>query len=265
MSTSPIIITGAGQRLGYSVALELASTGYNVVCSYRTERETINHLRQQGIVCIKADFSTREGVDGFIQAVTDKYSAIRGVIHNASEWVPESLESEGHDAQLIERMLQIHTVTPYTINQRLIPALLAYSQNGRMADIIHLTDHSASHGSHSHIAYAASKAALHNMTMSYATSLAPRVKVNSIAPSLLMFNGDDTSEYKSKASSKTLLPPSPGVQEGVDAVKYILNSAYVTGHNLQLNGGRHLATGTINSIMPAESQVITVPSNQGKS
>lgn len=261
MNTSPIIITGAGQRLGLAVAMELSSSGYNVVCSYRTPRKSIELLKQQGIECIQADFNVPDSLQAFIEEIKRRYSSLRGVIHNASEWIPDDAAD---DHFLIERMLQIHVKVPFLLNQAFRPLLLNYSCNGRMADIIHLTDHSATFGSHTHIAYAASKSALDNMTSSYAKALAPHVKVNSIAPSLLMFNTDDKTAYKESAQQKTLLPPAPGVQEGIDAINYLLNSAYVTGNTMNLNGGRHLATGSINSIIPVNKESVLQTVKQGK-
>jgi dihydromonapterin reductase/dihydrofolate reductase len=53
-------------------------------------------------------------------------------------------------------------------------------------------------GSDKHIAYAASKAALDNMTRSFARKLAPEVKVNAIAPAMILFNESDDAEYASR-------------------------------------------------------------------
>ena len=60
-------------------------------------------------------------------------------------------------------------------------------------------------GSDKHIAYAASKAALDNMTRSFARKLAPEVKVKSIAPSLILFNEHDDAEYRQQALNKSLM------------------------------------------------------------
>ena len=90
------------------------------------------------------------------------------------------------------------------------------------------------------MAYAASKAALHNLTLSFAKKLAPQVKVNSIAPALLMFNEGDDDAYKEKALKKSLLEIVPGAKEAVKAMNYLFDSDYITGQTLHLNGGRHL-------------------------
>mgnify|MGYP006187188965 FL=1 len=91
------------------------------------------------------------------------------------------------------------------------------------------------------MAYAASKAALENLTFSFAKALAPKVKVNAIAPALLMFNSDDDNEYREKALKKSLLQIEPGANEMTNTVVYLLNSRYITGRVLALDGGRPLA------------------------
>jgi dihydromonapterin reductase/dihydrofolate reductase len=70
--------------------------------------------------------------------------------------------------------------------------------------------------------------------------LAPKVKVNSIAPALVMFNENDSAAYREKALKKSLLEICPGAQEAVKAVNYLFSSDYITGQTLHLDGGRHL-------------------------
>jgi dihydromonapterin reductase/dihydrofolate reductase len=103
-----------------------------------------------------------------------------------------------------------------------------------------MTDYVQDTGSKKHIAYAASKAALHNLTLSFATLLAPNVKVNSIAPALLMFNEHDSDDYKAKSLQKSLLQICPGAQEAVKAMNYLFDCDFVTGQTMHLDGGRHL-------------------------
>lgn len=233
--TAPILITGGAQRLGLAIAENLLSQHHSVIITYRSQKPSIDDLVKLGATAIHADFATNEGVVAFIQALQAQTSSLRGIIHNASDWESESAEATtAEHAQLFNKMMQVHANAPYLINLACEKMLLPG------ADIIHMTDYVQETGSKKHLAYAASKAALHNLTLSFANMLAPQVKVNSIAPSLLMFNDDDTEQYKQKALSKSLLEICPGAQEAVKAVNYILSSEYITGQTIHLNGGRHL-------------------------
>ena len=181
-------------------------------------------------------------------AALQNYPAIRAIIHNASSWqadLPRQYASDSQtmsaqlqqDAAVFDAMQHIHARAPYLLNRALLPKLLA-STDG--ADIIHLTDFVASVGSSKHQAYAASKAALENLTLSLARQLAPKVKVNAIAPALVMFNENDDAVYRQQALAKSLMAVAPGPDEVLQTILYLLHSNYITGRILPLDGGRHL-------------------------
>ena len=232
---SPVLITGASQRLGLAMADNLLDQGHHVVVTYRTPRPSITMLKDKGATVLQADFSTEAAIDRAIDEIKAISKTYRAVIHNASDWAQEKDNSNTHS--LIARMMMIHAIAPYHINLALEKALCDCEVQ---SDIIHMTDYVQETGSEKHMAYAASKAALHNLTLSFAKKLAPKVKVNSIAPALLMFNEGDDDAYKQKAIKKSLLELVPGAQEAVKAMNYLLDSDYMTGQTLHLNGGRHL-------------------------
>ena len=237
--SSPIVITGGAQRLGLAVAQSLNAQGETVVITYRRERPQLEQLRQQGIETLRADFAEQQGVEALAQTLQDRYSSLRALIHNASEWLPEG--SRDNDAEVLDAMLNVHVRAPYLLNLACGELLRNHGTADDHADIIHMSDYVASTGSSKHVAYAASKAALDNLTLSFASKYAPTVKVNSIAPALLMFNSGDDEAYRDKARKKSLLGIVPGESEGVNAVMYLLQSRYLTGKTIALDGGRHLA------------------------
>lgn len=231
----PVLITGATQRLGLAIANDLLSQAIPVIFTYRTPKASVDELVQKGAIAIEADFSTQAAIDRAIVEVKAACNGLSAIIHNASDWAPETTDEP--DGSRITRMMMVHATAPYCMNKALTDYLNA--SNG-VSDIIHMTDFVQETGSEKHLAYAASKAALHNLTLSFSRALAPSIKVNSVAPSLLMFNDSDSQAYREKAQSKFLLEPAPGAEEAVRAVNYLLNSEYLTGQTLHLNGGRHL-------------------------
>ncbi|WP_341503721.1 dihydromonapterin reductase [Gallaecimonas sp. GXIMD4217] len=232
---NPILITGGAQRIGLHLARSLLEQGRSVAISYRTRHPAVDELEAAGALCLPGDFATDQGVLAFIEQLKGKVTGLRAIIHNASSW-----QSEGplEDAPaLFDAMMQIHAKAPYLINRHLAPLL----DNGdKPADIIHITDYVVEKGSAEHTAYVASKAALENLTLSFAQALAPGVKVNSIAPSLIIFNEDDSEDYRQKTLAKSVMGIEPGCQEISSAVRYLLDSHYVTGRTLKVDGGRHI-------------------------
>ena len=236
-----IIITGAGRRIGLALAQTLAMRGENLLISYRYPYPQLSQL-PPNIIKIHADFSTLAGIEHFIQHIRTHCESIRAIIHNASAWQAETEEADLYqDAQLFQSLMQIHAELPYLLNRQLFDLLKRYAiEQQRSANIIHLTDFVASKGSKNHLAYAASKAALENLTRSFAAKYAPFIKVNSIAPALIAFNENDSIEYQEQAKQKSMMQKVGGYQEIINSVDYLLSSEYITGETLQVNGGRHL-------------------------
>lgn len=232
----PIFITGVGKRLGLGLAQHFLANGIPVIGTYRTEYPVLKTLEEQGAELYQCDFYNQLSVDSLIELVARKYPKLRAIIHNASDWIPE--KSALVPSEIMSKMMQVHVSVPYQINLALSHLLVCEDQAS--ADIIHLTDYVSDKGSKKHIAYAASKAALSNMTLSFAASFAPGIKVNAIAPALVMFNAADDEAYKHKAVKKALIEKEGGLQEVISAVDYLLLSRYVTGRTMHLDGGRHL-------------------------
>ncbi|MBC7002716.1 dihydromonapterin reductase [Photobacterium sp. BZF1] len=232
-----VIITGVGKRLGFNLAKSLLQDGYQVVGTYRTEYTTLDELRSLGAQLHHVDFYDQSQVDDFIQCLESAYPTIRAIIHNASDWMPDPNWQDSNQAlEVMHRMMTIHAAIPYRINLAMQHQLRECGH----ADIIHIGDYVTEKGSKKHIAYAASKAAMNNLTLSFASLLAPEVKVNSISPALLKFNPGDGEDYKEKAKDKALLPREAGFEEVIEGVKMLFNSRFMTGRNLHFDGGRHL-------------------------
>ncbi len=230
-----ILITGGAQRLGLAMALDLLAQGFHVIVTYRSERPALASLTDAGAETIQCDFAQNSDIARLIQHINTSCESLRAIIHNASDWDAEK-HTNDYPA-LLNKMMQVHVSGPYQLNLGLKDLLLAHP-NG--ADIIHMTDYVQTKGSSKHIAYSASKAALHNLTLSFAQALAPSVKVNSIAPALLMFNEHDSDEYKARSLKKSLLEICPGAGEAVKAMNFLFASDFVTGQTMHLDGGRHL-------------------------
>lgn len=255
-----LLITGAGQRVGLHCAIALQQQGYQVIISYRTRHAAVAELAAAGVICLQADLTDLHSLTLFVDEVKRHASKLRAIIHNASDWQkdlplttdgPTTLAQLQQDAAVFDAMSHIHGRAAYLLNRALLPLLQAYVSDPdqsqpaddlphRMADIIHLTDFVATVGSEKHQAYAASKAAVENLTFSLARQLAPTIKVNAIAPALLMFNEGDDEHYRQKALAKSLLGVAPGAGEVLDTIHYLLRSRYITGRVFALDGGRHL-------------------------
>jgi len=232
--SAPVLITGVSQRLGLATAKHLLAQGIRVIGLYRTQRSSIDELKALGATLYQADFYDSEQLFAVTELIKSTTPALRAIIHNASDW---HKDSEGQHYEVLQKMLEVHALAPYHISMTLSPLLLSTDS---LTDIIHVSDAKASGGSAKHSAYLASKSALESLTKSLAVKLAPNTKVNTIAPALILFNEGDSESYRERAVQKALISKEGGVCEYLAAIDYLLNSDYVTGTTLTLNGGRHL-------------------------
>jgi len=232
-SAAPILITGASQRIGLYCAERLLDDGHSLIVTYRQERESIARLKQRGALALAADFSSETGILGFIEQLKQHTDSLRAIVHNASDWL---VETPGEEAAAFTQLFNVHMLAPYLINLH-CEALLRRSTP---ADIVHLSDDVARKGSAKRPAYCASKAGLDSLTLSLAARFAPQIKVNGIAPALIMFNPDDDAEYRRNTLNKSALGIEPGPQVIYQSLRYLLDNPYVTGTTLTVNGGRHL-------------------------
>lgn len=232
-STAPILITGAGQRVGLHCAQQLLADGYPVIFTYRSEKPGVQILRDLGAIALFADFSTEAGILDFIERLKIHTDSLRAIVHNASAWLEETPQTE---TSAFLHMFSVHMLAPYLINLHCNELL----KRSNPADIVHISDDVTRKGSSKHMAYCATKAGLDSLTLSFAAKLAPQIKVNGIAPALLMFNPDDDAAYRTQALAKSVLGIEPGAEVIYRSLRYLLDNPYVTGTTLTVNGGRHL-------------------------
>lgn len=226
-----ILITGGAQRIGLHCAQRLVEDGYRVIITCRQARPEWQDHPLRGIEVLLADFSSVEGIRQLIDTLIERRVRLRALIHNASIW-----HNDDQGADALQQMFMVHMQAPYLLNM----ASDRLFDPAQVGDIIHISDHVAQRGSARHIAYSASKAGLEGLSRSFAARLAPRIKVNTIAPALIMFNEGDTPEYREKALAKSALGIEPGPEVVYQSIRYLMDNPYVTGTCLDLNGGRNL-------------------------
>lgn len=228
-----IIITGAGQRMGLALAQHfIAQRNHPVVFTYRHLKPGVETLLAQGAIGFQVDFNQPEAVPTMMAQLKKQVASVRALIHNASLWWPDS------EPQALQKQFDVHVRAPYELNQACLS--LFENSSSKLKDIISISDARVLQGHPGKIAYMATKAALENMTLSFAQAYAPDIKVNAIAPALLSFHEHDSPAYRQARLERLLLPIEPGAQVLCQAIDYLMASPYSTGTILRLDGGSHL-------------------------
>jgi len=222
-----VLITGAGQRIGFFLANYFIKKGKAVFFTYKTNRPKVAELIKKGAVGFKVDFTDEAQINTFLSQIKKQVNSIELLIHNASIWVKD----DDLNAELYQEMIAVHQFAPYQITNELVEQLNASSI---LANVIAISDAKIKNGHHDCAAYLGTKSALKTMMDSFAKKYAPKIKVNTIAPGLIIFNENDSEAYKKQRLQEMAIPIVPTEQVILDAINFLINSPNSTGSTIEI-------------------------------
>lgn len=241
MNAPVAVVTGSGRRLGFYTCQALLDRGYQVFALYRTATEEIGQLADRGAHPLYVDLSDPDGVDQAITSIRAQTSEVHLLVNNASEFTADE-ESEEALVRQAARLFQINSIAPMMLMAGLSDCLRAgcFSPTEPTL-VVNITDIFVEKPNPKFAAYCASKAALSNLTLSYARSLAPEVRVNAIMPGPIRFLPDHTAEDQTSVLAETLLAREGGFDSVVKQILALLDNQFMTGALIPVDGGRRLA------------------------
>jgi pteridine reductase len=234
-----MLITGGARRVGLAVARAMHARGWRVAFTYNTSEDAARLACEQmpGSVAIQADFSDESAPQRVAQATLDALGGVTLLINNASIYcADDSTDDSPEDSPDASRIMRVNHHAPVALIEATRDAL-----NAAGGCVINLLDILAERPMPRYSAYCASKAALWNATLAYARTLAPRVRVNGIAPGVVDWP-DDLPEPQRQAYLRRVPLARAGTPDDVaQAVRYLAEDAhYVTGQILRVDGGRSI-------------------------
>jgi pteridine reductase len=235
------LVTGGAKRVGRAIVERLAAGGFDIAFTYLTSDAEAAELRGvleaagANALAIKADLThAQRGADAISSAVAGRFSRLDVLVNSASLYEPAPLEKT--DLTLSRRMMAIHFESPLLLCQAFAP-LLRRSRG----HVVNMVDLLVERPWPQYLAYCASKAALWNLTLSLARTLAPEVTVNGIAPGVVEWP-DDYPESEREKYLKRVPLARPGTPKDVAETVHFLctGGSYVTGQIIRLDGGRSI-------------------------
>ena len=240
--SAPILITGAGNGIGFFCARYLKQHGFPILGHFH---HTLSDKEEFDKICsdkFQADLCDRNAVAEMCEAISKRYSTLRGIIHNASTFAPMSPDPLEAYRQM-KKFTAIHMLAPFQINLALKKLLFSQAENQVPADIIHITDIYAENPNPKFANYCATKAGLENLSQSFAKQFAPQVKVNTIQPGPISFKPFHDENNQADVIDSTLLNRQGTPEAIAKAILSLFDNDYITGTRLQVDGGRHLTQG----------------------
>jgi NAD(P)-dependent dehydrogenase (short-subunit alcohol dehydrogenase family) len=246
MSPGPVVlVTGAAQRIGRSIALDLATQGWRVAVHYRhsaaAAAQTVADVLAAGgqAVALAADLAVEAECAALVPAVVHALGRIDAVVNNASLFEYDDVAGFGYAA--MERHWRANTAPAIVLARALHAATdgQAGLREGGAA-VVNLLDQKLFNPNPDYLSYTLSKAALQAATTMMAQALAPRVRVCAVAPGVTLLSGPMDQVEFDAAHRMTPLQRSSTPQDVARAVRFLLDSPAITGTTLLVDGGQHL-------------------------
>jgi len=233
-----ILLTGAGQRIGHAMAEALAADGHQLCLHFHRSREATEALAARieaaggRALPLQADLADPQAVEQLVAQAAAALGPLDLLINNAAIYEGDRFET--FSAASWDRTLAINLRAPALLSQ----AFLRQLPDGRQGAIINLLDaRVAAPTAGDFLSYTLSKTSLAVLTRMLAVELAPRVRVNAIAPGLtLPSNGQSQAEFEA-AQAAAPLGRGPGLEDILRALRYLIEAVPVTGQILYVDGG----------------------------
>jgi pteridine reductase len=235
------VVTGSAVRIGRQICLELAGRGANVVINYRSSAgpaaKLVEEITNLGVraLAIQGDVSRSADVKRMNAEARATIGPVQILVNNASTFPKTPI------AQLTEQdwddSIGVNLKGPFLCALEFGRQM--YDEDGGV--IINLADWAAMRPYPEYLPYLTAKGGIVTMTKALAVELAPKVRANAIAPGPIFPPLDLTDAEIEEARAGTLLQRWGSAQDIAKAVAFLVESDFITGAILPVDGGRLVA------------------------
>ncbi len=246
------LVTGGSRGMGRASALALARAGYSVAVNFSRDpgpaeetRKLIEEAGQTAIV-VKADVSDDVAVQAMLEACAHRFGRLDALVNNAGitvETAPEDLA--GMDLEQWDRVFAVNVRGLFQVTRAAVPLLRASGQGA----VVNMCSIAGLRPSAQPLPYAASKAAVENLTRTLSRALAPQIRVNAVAPGWVLGEwmehtlGDNYERLMERRGQHTPLARVASPEDVAETVISLIESNhFVTGSVLVVDGGYSATT-----------------------
>jgi pteridine reductase len=232
-------VTGASRRLGRAFAEGAARTGYDVAVHFRSDpaaaAEVVAALGALGSLAeaFAADLREPGAPRRLVEAVLDRFGRLDLLVHSASPWLEKGVEEVSEDDW--DAVASVGPRAAFFLSQAAAPALAE-----REGAILLVSDVAATKAWPKHVPHATAKAAIDALVRNLAVALAPSVRVNGIAPGIVLPPADLPAAAVEKLVARTPLKRLVSVEDLVSAGLLLASNRSITGQILAVDAGRTL-------------------------
>ena len=239
MEANKIIITGGATRIGAAIAEKLSNPGVEMVIHYNKSRFFAERLKKKlsrngtKIYLIKGDLSKETDLNKIVKFSKAKLKYFDCLINNASLFENDKIENFTTDSW--GKHLRTNLRAPALLSRE-----FAKSIKGNNNNIINIIDQRVFKLTPFFFSYTISKTGLYTLTKTSAMSLAPKVRVNGIAPGPTLKNRRQSDKHFKKQYLATPLKKQVDVKEICNAVDFFIKNRSITGQVIAIDSGQNL-------------------------
>ena len=239
MEANKIIVTGGATRIGAAIAKKLSGPNIEMVIHYNKSKNKAQILKRQLIMngtkvyLVKGDLSIEKDVNKIIKFAKNKLKYFDCLINNASLFENDKLENFSTNSW--GKHLRTNLRTPALLSKE-----FAKNIRGKNNNIINIIDQRVFKLTPFFFSYTISKTGLYTLTKTSAMSLAPKIRVNGIAPGPTIKNKRQSDKHFKKQYLATPLKKQVDVNEICNAVDFFIKNTSITGQVLAIDSGQNL-------------------------
>ena len=233
------LVTGAGTRVGRAIAIALGKGGMRVGVHYygseKGARQTVDEIVAAGgeARTLPGDLTDPATGPRVVEHISKVFGSLDVLVNSAAVMLRTPVGEvlvEDWDA-----MFALNLRAPFFLSQS-----AARAMKDRGGVIINIADLAAFEAWRNYVPHSITKAGVVQMTRALAHALAPKIRVNAIAPGAVLLPEGATPEFRDKLISTTPMGRIGSPEDIAQAVIYLISADYVTGETLIVDGGRHV-------------------------
>lgn len=234
-----VLVTGGATGIGSATCIKLSSLGAKVVVNYsksfQEAQDTYNQLSNPGML-YQADISDERQVKEMILACIQKFGKLDYLVNNAGITHQLAIDNfDGATDEIWDKLWNINVKGTFYC----IKATVPYLKKGEDSAIVNVGSVAGITGLGSSVPYAVTKSAVHGLTKSLAFSLAPDIRINSIAPGAVGTRWWKGNEEKMEALAGNILLKRISTPEDIaETICYTLLQKSLTGQIITVDNGQ---------------------------
>jgi pteridine reductase len=236
-----VLVTGAGRRVGQAIATALGGRGMRVAVHYNGSsqgaNETVATITRDGgsAKAFQCDLAQPTGHGQLIDRIGGEFGGLDVLVNSAAVMVRTPFGEV--TAEQWDSIMAINLRAPFLVAQAAAPKLRAAH-----GAIVNIADLAAFETWPAYLPHGISKSGVVQLTRSLARVLAPEVRVNGIAPGTVLLPDDWSTQADERLRQTTPLGRTGNPSDVSAAVIFLLESDYITGETIIVDGGRHIRT-----------------------